>query len=128
MAKTDRRKAEENGRRAEWLAEIVLRIKGYRILARRARTPLGEMDIVARKGSVIVIIEVKQRQTLIDGQNAVPDAAWRRIARAADLWLATKHPSAFDMDRRFDLVIALPRLRIRHLKDVWRPDSALTRG
>jgi putative endonuclease len=58
-----RRKAERRGKRGEGWATWLLRLKGYRILVRRARTPLGEIDIIARRGRVTAFIEVKARDT-----------------------------------------------------------------
>lgn len=127
MARPDRKSAERRGRRAEWLAAAYLRLKGYRVLEMRARTPIGEIDILARKGNLVAIIEVKQRSDREAGLNAVPETAWRRIGRAADARLSHKWQALFDCDRRFDLIIVTPGLRIFHQKDTWRPDFALTR-
>ena len=124
---TDRRRAEQQGRWAEYLAEALLRLKGYSILARRAKTSVGELDIIARKGRMIVIVEVKLRADLETGLHAVPEASWRRIARGADAWLAQFAPAHYDADRRFDLILVTRNLRLCHLKDTWRPDFALTR-
>jgi putative endonuclease len=85
-----RQDAEKRGRRAEWLAEWFLRLKGYQILEKRAKTRVGEIDIIARKGHLIAIVEVKQRQSLEAGLNAVPQPAWERISRAAEARLRTK--------------------------------------
>ncbi len=126
MTRPDRKRAERRGRRAEWLAEAWLRLKGYQILARRAKTPVGEVDLIARKGQLVVIIEVKQRQSLEAGLNAVPLSAWRRIARGAESWLARGRAEYYHRDRRFDLMVIYPVLRICHRKDTWRPDFALT--
>lgn len=73
------------------------------------------------------MVEVKQRDTLEAGLNAVSENAWQRIARAADARLARRWPDYFEADRRFDLVIVRPGLKINHQKDTWRPDFALTR-
>lgn len=75
-----REAAEARGRRAEALAAWWLRAKGYMILSRRVRLAVGEIDLVARKGDVIVFIEVKERATLDDAPGCVTPAAWRRIA------------------------------------------------
>lgn len=123
-----RRKAEQTGRLAEYLAEIMLRLKGYRILARRAKTHLGELDLVALRGRMVVIVEVKQRRTEADARLAVSNASWNRIARAAEVWLAAQRGGLYHSDRRFDLFLVYGNFRFRHLKDTWRPDFALTRG
>jgi putative endonuclease len=123
-----RKRAERTGRLAEDYAALILRLQGYRILARRAKTSVGELDIVARKGNLIVIMEVKQRPDELSGRHAVPEASWYRIARAAEAWLAVRDPRLYHLDRRFDLFLVFGGIRFRHLKDTWRPDFALTRG
>lgn len=122
-----RQDAEKRGRRAELLAEWFLRLKGYQILEKRAKTPVGEIDLIARKGKIIAIVEVKQRQNLDSGLNAVSQQAWQRISRAAESRLGLKYQAFYNADRRFDLIVVLPGLRICHEKDIWRPDFALTR-
>ncbi|WP_300380474.1 YraN family protein [Henriciella sp.] len=121
----DRRAAEAHGRRAETLAGLWLRLKGYRILARRVRLPVGEIDLVARRGRQIAFVEVKARKTRRLGEEAVPEKNWRRISRAAESWMAGK-PALSGLDWRFDLVIVLPHALPIHLRDRWRPDFAST--
>jgi putative endonuclease len=118
-----RRRAEERGRRAEAIAAWFLRLKFYRILARRYRTPVGEIDLVARRGRTIVFVEVKQRPSEAQALDAVTRTARRRISRAADLWIAA-HPSAANFDQRFDIVIAVPRRLPRHVIAVFGRDGA----
>src|SRR5260221_9525361 len=117
-----RQRAEGRGRRAEAIAAWFLRLKFYRILARRYRTPVGEIDLIARRGRTIVFVEVKQRPSEAEGLDAVTPAASRRIARAADLWMAA-HPAAADFDQRFDIVVAIPRRLPRHLTGVFGRDG-----
>ena len=117
-----RRRAESRGRRAETIAAWFLRLKFYRILARRYRTPAGEIDLIARRGRTIVFIEVKQRPTETEGRDAVTRTASRRSSRAAALWIAA-HPAAADFDQRFDVVVALPRRLPRHLTGVFGHDG-----
>src|SRR5437868_1086111 len=76
---------------AESRAAAYLIAKGYRILARRFRTPVGEIDIVARRRDVLVFVEVKARAKLDDAAEAVTDRGKRRITAAAEAWLAS-HP------------------------------------
>ena len=129
MANRKKRQTSERvGRIAEAVAEICLRLKGYQVLARRAKTHVGELDLVMRKGALIVIVEVKHRADLDTGRRAVSDASWARIARAADSWLARKGNTYCEMDRRFDLFLTTPKFQLCHLKDIWRPDFALTRS
>ncbi|HET7716397.1 MAG TPA: YraN family protein [Bauldia sp.] len=109
-----RRAAERAGRRAELIAAWFLRLKLYRVLARRYRTPVGEIDLIVRRGRTIAFVEVKQRPSEGEGFEAVRPAAARRIARAADFWLGA-HPAAVGLDCRFDIVVAIPGRRPRHL-------------
>ena len=83
-----RRRAESRGRRAEWLAIALLSLKGYRILAHRLKTPLGEIDIIARRGRLTAFIEVKQRETVEGGLAAILPQQHARLLRAAQWWLA----------------------------------------
>jgi putative endonuclease len=106
--------AEKRGRRAEGAALWYLRAKGYRLLARRFRTPVGEIDLVMRRGRTIVFVEVKQRPDEIAGLDAVTMRGRKRIARAAEYWLSG-HPDAAGFDLRFDIVVAVPGRLPRHL-------------
>jgi putative endonuclease len=110
-----RRAAERGGRRAESMAAWFLRLKLYRVLARRYRTPVGEIDLIVRRGRTIVFVEVKQRPSEGEGLDAVRPSAARRIARAAEHWVAA-HPAAAGFERRFDIVVAVP----------WKPPLHLT--
>ncbi len=118
-----RRSAERRGRRAETLAAWLLRLKGYRILARRTRTPVGEIDIIARRGRLVAFVEVKQRPSEAEAVQAVTAAGRRRIARAASLWLAG-HPAASALDLRFDVVICVPGRLPRHIPHAFDADGA----
>jgi putative endonuclease len=111
---TTRQLAERRGRRAEALAAWALRLRGYRILARRWRSPVGEIDLIARRGRLIAFVEVKQRGTPADAAEAVTAAGRRRIARAASAWLAA-HPAAAALDLRFDVIICVPRRLPHHI-------------
>lgn len=118
-----RQAAETHGRRAETLAALWLRLKGYRILARRVRLPAGEIDLIARKGDVLAFVEVKARSDFTSAANAVTASSWMRINRAADSWTA-RRPDLRALSWRFDLVAIRPRRRPMHLADQWRPDFA----
>ena len=118
-----RRDAERRGRRAEAIAAWYLRAKFYRILARRYRTPLGEIDLIARRGSTIVFVEVKSRATGEAGLEAVTAKSRQRIARAAALWLAV-HPTAAGLDQRFDVIVAAPGRRPRHHAGIFDATGA----
>lgn len=120
MANRDRRGAERRGRHAEALAALWLTLKGYHVLATRVRLPVGEIDLIARRKSVLAFVEVKQRAHLEDALQAVTPRAWDRISRAAEIWASTK-PYASTLDWRFDLVAITPLSRPRHFRDYWRP-------
>ncbi|MYZ47417.1 YraN family protein [Propylenella binzhouense] len=115
-----RRQAYRRGHAAEFAALLLLAAKGYRALARRYRTPLGEIDLVLKRGDTIVFAEVKARPTLRDGMDSVTPAAERRIAGAAGIWLA-RHPRAAALTLRFDLVIVRPWRLPHHVPDAFRP-------
>ena len=83
-----RRAANRWGKAAEWIAAIYLLTKGYRILALRYKTKLGEIDLVARKGDLAVMAEVKARGSVQQAVDAVSAQSMRRIRNASDLWLA----------------------------------------
>jgi putative endonuclease len=116
---TDERRARYRlGLAAEWRAAWALRLKGYRIVDRRFRTPVGEIDLVALKGETLAIVEVKARPSLAAGLEAIAADSYRRIEAAADVWLA-RHPDLADRVVRFDLVVVLPRRWPRHFPDVF---------
>jgi putative endonuclease len=113
-----RQRAEARGRLAELAAAWLLRLKGYRILAERFRARGGEIDIVARRGGVLVFAEVKLRGDLEAARLAVTDGNQRRIRAAADAWLA-RHERRADVPLRYDIVAVSPR-GLRHIKDAFR--------
>jgi len=113
-----RQAAETRGRRAEAIAAWWLRLKLYRVLARRFRSGAGEIDLIVRRGRTLVFVEVKQRPSEAEGIVAVKPAARKRIARAAELWIG-KHPALAGLDRRFDVVVAIPGRWPRHLVSVF---------
>ena len=114
----NRRRAEQGGRRAETLAAWWLRLKGYAILGRRVRTPVGEVDLVARRGRTLVFVEVKARATSSAGALALDDHRLRRVAAAAEA-LAPRFARAGD-DIRIDALVIVPRRLPCHIANVWR--------
>lgn len=114
------RAAHAAGLRAERLAALLLRLKGYRILARRMKTRAGEIDLVVRRGGVVVFVEVKARPDLDGAVEALLMRQRTRLARAAELFVAAR-PALARLDMRFDLVLVAPRRFPRHLADAWRP-------
>ncbi|MCT7376201.1 YraN family protein [Chelativorans salis] len=113
-----RQHAYRKGHRGEWLAALALTLKGYRIIARRFRTPLGEIDLIARRGNLIAIVEVKARPTLEQAMEAVGYMAQRRIDAAASLWLARQQHHA-RLSLRYDLVAVLPRRWPVHVENIY---------
>ena len=119
-----RQAAEARGRWAEWLAMAGLFCKGYRLLDHRARTPAGEIDLVARKGDSLVFIEVKARANLEEALGALGPRQRERICRAAGLWMA-RHPAYGALFMRYDLFLVAPgRLPVHH-RAAWLPDDRL---
>jgi len=112
----ERRARDRRGRRAEWLAALALRLRGYRILAKREKSPLGEIDLIAIRGHRIAFVEVKQRATLEAAEAAISPAQRARIRRAANLWLA-RHPAFQAHDLGFDIVFLVGWRWPRHLEN-----------
>ena len=102
------------GLSAESRAAAFLIAKGYRILARRFRTPHGEIDIVARRRTTVAFVEVKARETLDEAAYAVTPRQQARIIAAAQVWLMA-HPEHESYDLRFDAMLIAPRRLPRHL-------------
>ncbi|HUJ47867.1 MAG TPA: YraN family protein [Rhizomicrobium sp.] len=117
-----RKRRERLGRRSEMFATWLLRLKGYRILGRRVRTPLGEIDVIARAPSgMLCFVEVKMRSAAETALLALGPQQQMRIARAAELYLAHR-PDLGRKGVRFDVVTVGARTWPRHLADAWRPD------
>jgi putative endonuclease len=91
------------GHRGEALAAWYLRLKLYRIIATRYKTPVGEIDLVAERFGTIVFVEVKARRTAAGEADALGAVNQRRIAHAAQLWIA-KHPRLAECTMRFDVI------------------------
>jgi len=115
---SDRRRRERRGRRAETIAVALLRIKGYRILDRRARLPAGEIDIVARRGRAIVFVEVKARTSRADAAASIQPRQMSRIARAAAQYLSGRADLA-GLDQRFDAVLIVRGAWPQHIINAW---------
>jgi putative endonuclease len=111
-----RQRAERGGRRAEWLAAWWLRLKGWHILAIRARTPVGEVDLVARRGRVLAFIEVKARASQGEAELALDEYRLRRVVRAAEA-LAPRYSRAGDTVR-VDALFIVPWKLPRHLMNI----------
>lgn len=112
----ERRARDKRGHRAEWFAAMALRLRGYRILGKREKTPLGEIDLIAVRGRRLAFIEVKQRATLEAAEAAITAAQRARIRRAANLWLA-KNTAFQAHDLGFDIVFLVGRRWPRHIEN-----------
>ncbi len=113
----ERRVAEAAGRRGERLAGWWLRLKGWRILDRRVRTPAGEVDLVARKGTLVAFVEVKTRATAAELDWAIDERRLARVAAAAEL-LMPRYARPGD-DIRVDVILLAPGSRPRHIENAW---------
>ena len=111
--------ARRSGRRGEVFCALWLMAKGYRILGFRLRTPLGEIDLLARKGKVVAIVEVKRRARLEDALEAVTFVQRERLLRAARS-LAARYPNLAGAAIRLDLIALAPGRLPRHIADAWR--------
>ncbi|HLY57427.1 MAG TPA: YraN family protein [Stellaceae bacterium] len=114
--------AERHGRQAERLAALLLRLKGYRILARHWKSPMGELDIVAARGRTVAFVEVKARAAAAEAAESLGARQRRRIGRAASLFIAA-HPALAGHDLRFDLMLVLPWRLPVHIPNAWHEDA-----
>lgn len=111
--------AYRRGQRAEALCRFWLRLKGYRIIAQQFRCPAGELDIAARRGAVLAIIEVKARGQFEGAVQAISSRQRRRIVRASET-LLQRRPDLATMQIRFDAMLVLPYRLPHHIMDAWR--------
>ncbi len=99
---------------AEWLAALWMILKGYRILARRWKSPFGEIDLVAVRGNTLVFVEVKHRASLQAAQSSISSRQRKRVYRAAEAWISGQ-AYYHEHEIRFDLVFIVPGLWPRHI-------------
>ena len=107
----------KTGLKAENIAAWLLRLKGYRVVARRFKTPMGEIDLVAERGRVLVFVEVKARGTMAGALESIQSRQTGRIARAAEYYLARQR-QGFD-EIRFDVIALELPLKIRHIQSAF---------
>jgi putative endonuclease len=107
------------GLAAETVAAWLLRLKGFRVLTRRFGTAVGEIDLIARRGDLLVFVEVKRRSDLASAKEAILPRQRQRIARAAELYLRRQSGPA-PARCRFDVVAVAPWRWPLHLPDAWR--------
>ena len=119
LPRPERQVAFRFGLSAESRAAAFLIGKGFRILARRWKCPLGEIDIVARRRSLLVFVEVKARERLDDAAWSVTERQRRRIVAAAEAWLAA-NPDVPFQDIRFDAMLVAPGRLPQHVPAAFR--------
>lgn len=107
-----------NGIKAEFKARLFLRLKGYKIIASRFRTKLGEIDIIAKKQNTLAIVEVKSRKTLLQASDAITPRQRHRLYRATQVFLYL-YPAYNRMNIRFDAVLIVPKKFPKHYKNAW---------
>jgi putative endonuclease len=114
--KAERQERYRRGRLSELMAAAMLLAKGYRILARRCRTPYGELDLIAVRGRRLAFVEVKRRATREEAEAALTHHQARRIVHAAEYWIG-RHPRYREHDRGLDAVLVVPFRLPAHLPD-----------
>lgn len=102
------------GLKAEALAAWVMRFQGYRVLAKRYKTPVGEIDLIARRGKSLVFVEVKARDSINAALESVKTHQSRRIIRAAEYYMAGYR--GITPDIRFDVIAIQPPFRVKHIR------------
>ena len=111
--------AERRGRRGETFAAWWLRLHGWRIVARRLKLGVGEVDLVARRGRTVAFVEVKWRATAAELDLSIDQRRLARVARAAEA-LAPRYARNGE-DIRIDVLLLAPRARPRHIVNAWQP-------
>ena len=114
-----RQQAERSGRDGERRAALWLRAKGWSILAQRVKTPLGEIDLVARRGRLVSFVEVKWRKDRAELDFAIDERRLSRVAAAAEA-VAHEYTTAGE-DIRIDVILLAPGSFPRHIANAWQP-------
>ncbi|KPP82037.1 MAG: putative endonuclease [Oceanicaulis sp. HLUCCA04] len=122
MTRAARRQAERQGRRGEWLAIAYLALTGWKIIARRVKTPLGEIDIIAKRHKTLAFMEVKWRASERAALEAFQPRQQARLMRAAALW-RSRRTGLNALATRFDLICVTPGRLPKHVKGVLSADS-----
>ncbi|QYU69952.1 YraN family protein [Leptolyngbya sp. 15MV] len=114
-----RQRAEREGRDGEGRAALWMQVQGWRVLARRRKTPLGEIDLIARRGSTVAFVEVKWRKSRAELDYAIDEHRLARVAAAVE---AVAHEYATDgEDIRIDVLLLAPGALPRHIVNAWQP-------
>ncbi|HEX2113663.1 MAG TPA: YraN family protein [Alphaproteobacteria bacterium] len=126
MARSERLRAVGRGRTGEWLAALRLMAAGYRIVARNFRSPVGEIDLIARRGRTLVFVEVKHRSGRAAAAESILPRQQARIRRAAEAFLVVR-PELATFSLRFDAMLIAPWRVPQHIVDAWRDAGARTK-
>ena len=114
-----RQEAERRGRKGEGFAALWLRLHGWKVVARRIKTPRGEIDLIARRGHTLAFIEVKWRATAAERDISIDDYRLRRVAAAVE---AAAHRFLREGDSpRIDVLLLAPGRWPRHIVNAWQP-------
>lgn len=115
-ASSERQRRYRLGMSAELIAAAYLMLKGYRVLARRHKTPVGEVDLIVVRRGRVVFVEVKRRSTMDDAEASITPRQRRRVRRAAELWLA-RNQRYLGFEIGFDALFLLPRRWPVHIEN-----------
>lgn len=118
MPRRSREHAYRKGHWAETLAALLMRAKGYRILTKRYRSPVGEIDLIAMRRRRLAFVEVKLRASIDDAAWSLGRRQQIRIARAAEHWLA-RHQDYAALDIAFDVILLAPWTAPHHIRDAF---------
>ena len=113
------RRAEATGRDAEDVAAAALARDGWAVLARRARTPAGAIDLVAERDGLLAFVEVKARRSLTEAAFALGPKQRARLVAAAECWIVA-NPGHGRAGMRFDVVIVAADGTARRIADAFR--------
>ena len=119
MTRSKPRTNHKTGLAAECLCRIALRLKFYRILAKRYKTPVGEIDIVAARGNTVIAVEVKARPAREQALESISQHQQNRIAQTLQHFVM-RHPQCARTNLRFDVMIVTPGKWPEHMKNAWR--------
>ena len=104
---------------AEWRARLYLKLRGYTIISKRLRTPVGEIDLLARHKKTWVIVEIKYRKTMDSALYSLQGKQKKRLINAS-LWVMTNYNLPQNTDFRFDVILISPNHPITHIKNAWQ--------
>ena len=106
-----------SGHRSEWIAAALLMCRGYQLLGFRLRTRAGEIDILARRGRTLAVVEVKRRATMDQALAALSAKQYARLRSAGEAVLRQR-PSLAGHLLRIDMVALAPGRLPRHRRGV----------